>query len=122
MRKSAARRKTGTAATPPSRISDYPLCRLMQRGVQVLQRIDFEAAATAQVLQAFDGRPGTGDGGKESQARLQGIGADGARVGNGVAALFDGVDDQGDFLVLDHVDDVRTAFGYLVDHLHLEAG
>src|SRR3546814_4745828 len=29
---------------------------------------------------------------------------------------------QGDFIILDHVDDVRTSFGYLVDRLHFNAG
>src|SRR3546814_6771482 len=42
------------------------------------------------------------------------------RVGYGLAALG-GVDDVGDLAVLDQVDDVRTAFGHLVDMRALQA-
>ena len=37
-----------------------------------------------------------------------------ARIGNGVSALFDRVDDQHNFVVLDHVHNVWAAFGHLV--------
>ncbi len=56
-----------------------------------------------------------GDGGEGGHPGQQRRGADVARVGDRVAALFHGVDHQRDLVVLDHVHDVRAAFRDLVD-------
>src|SRR3546814_7241216 len=64
--------------------------------------------------------PGAGNGGRIGHALLQRLAPDRERVGYGLAALG-GVDDVGDIAVLDQVDDVRTAFGHLVDMRELQA-
>src|SRR3546814_173307 len=65
-------------------------------------------------------RPGAGNGGRIGRALLQRLAPDRERVGDRLAALG-GVDDVGDLAVLDQVDDVRTAFGHLVDVRALQA-
>src|SRR3546814_5245865 len=64
--------------------------------------------------------PGAGNGGRIGHALLQRLAPDRERVGDRLAALG-GVDDVGDLAVLDQVDDVRTAFGHLVDVRALQA-
>src|SRR5690606_21589322 len=81
---------------------------LRQRGVQVLQGIDLQPAALAQILQTLDGRACAGYGGEERNTGSQGVRANGTRVGNGVAPLFYRVNHHGDFAVLDHVHNVRA--------------
>src|SRR6476661_2334229 len=58
-----------------------------------------------------------GDGGVGRDPRRQRRRAYRTRVGDGIALLFDRVDDQRDFVVLDHVDDVRPTLGNLVTTL-----
>src|SRR5471030_2594964 len=48
--------------------------------------------------------------------------ADGARVRDGAALFLDRVDDQDDFVVLDHVDHVQPALDHLVDRRDRNAG
>src|SRR3546814_1378892 len=84
---------------------------------QFLQRPD-RAAAT--IFQRMQQGPGAGNGGRIGHALLQRLAPDRERVGYGLAALG-GVAEVGDLAVLDQVDDVRTAFGHLVDVRALQA-
>src|SRR5690606_7920606 len=52
---------------------------------------------------------------------LQSVATNGIGVGDRLTALG-GVDDQGDFVVLDHVDHVRTTLGHLVHATNRQAG
>src|SRR3546814_2001101 len=85
--------------------------------MQFLQRPD-RAAAT--IFQRMQQGPGAGNGGRIGHALLQRLAPDRERVGDRLAALG-GVDDVGDLAVLDQVDDVRPAFGHLVDVRALQA-
>src|SRR3546814_17205704 len=85
--------------------------------MQFLQRPDRAAAA---ILQRMQQGPGAGNGGRIGHALLQRLAPDRERVGYGLAALG-GVADVGDLAVLEQVDDVRTAFGPLVDMRALPA-
>src|SRR3990167_7379797 len=59
-------------------------------------------------------------GGGATDLVLQSVTTNGVRVSNRLTA-FSGVDDQGDFVILDHVDHVRTPFGDLVHATHWQA-
>ena len=58
------------------------------------------------------GGPGRGHGGGVGDVVLQGHQADGAGIAGGLAP-FRGIDQQGDFLALDAVDDVGPALPHL---------
>ena len=60
------------------------------------------------------GGSGRGHGGGVGDVVFQGHQADGVGIAGGLAA-FRGVDQQGDFLALDAVDDVGPAFPDLID-------
>src|SRR5690606_40419008 len=90
--------------------------------MQRLQRIHLQTGSISDVLHAFDGGTGAGDGGEVRQAGGKRLRADRTRIRNGVATFLDRVDHQGDLAVLDHVDDVRPALGHLVHVLRRQAG
>ena len=76
-----------------------------------MQALQIVHAQLVEVTDAFDGRFRAGDGGVGRHARGQGRGADGPRIDDGAAFFFDGVDDQGNFVVLVVNEDERRAIG-----------
>ncbi len=71
-----------------------------------------------QLFHPLDRGKCAGNGGVGRNPRGQCRSADGARVGDGIAALFHRVDHQHDLVALEHVHDIRAPLGDLVDHLH----
>src|SRR5690606_2186222 len=61
------------------------------------------------------------NGGGAVDLVLQGVTTDRVRVSDGLTPLG-GIDDQGNFVVLDHVNHMRTTFGHLVHPAHRQAG
>ena len=87
-----------------------------------MQRLDRINDQFAAVLDPFGGRFGTPDCRIHRHPSLQARRTNGAGVVDGAALLFHRIDDQRDFVVLDHVNDMRTPLGYLVHRLHRQAG
>ena len=69
---------------------------------------------------AFYRGQGSRDGGIAGHTRAECSGTYRARVGNGVAPFFHCIDDHDDLIVFQHIDDMRSAFGYFIDRLHLQ--
>ena len=76
-------------------------------GLQLVHVTDSHARST----RTFDGR-------EHGHLGSQGARADRTRIRNRLTLLFDGVNDQRDLVILDHVHDVRATFANLVDDSH----
>ena len=87
--------------------------------VQGLNRIHHKLA---QIADTFRRRLGAPDRCIHRHPRLQTGGANRTRVVNRAALFFNRVDDQGNLVVLDHVNDMRTTFGYFVHRHYWQAG
>src|SRR5690606_38559600 len=59
----------------------------------------------------------TGNGGGDADLVLQSVTTNGVRISDGLTP-FGGVDDQGNFFVLDHINYVRAPLGHLVHAAH----
>src|SRR6267142_1104490 len=92
--------------------------RAPQFRVQVLEAVGLELR---EVLHAGARRLGARDGRVIRDAPRQRGGADRARVGGRGACGLNRVHDEAHLAVLDHVDDLRAALGYLVHLLHRDA-
>ena len=77
----------------------------------LLQTTDFKAAKVVLVHEAFDGGGEGGDGRGDRNAGDHGLGAHLDFVHHGFGAVFGGVHDPLDFLVVNEVQQVRAATG-----------
>ena len=99
-------------AISPTKSSEAVNTLSTQLRMQLLQRIH---AQVVQVFHAFNGCFRARNGGEGGNPGQQCRGAYLTRVGNRIAALFHGVNDQRNLVIFDHVHHMRPAFGDLVD-------
>ena len=110
----AARRIfAGAIAGQEELCSSRPSCRCREAWppVQALAR---QSAQLLRLRHAGAACARARERGEKRYALLKRCASYRVRISDRRASVFDGVDDQGDLAVLDHVDDVRPAFGHLV--------
>ena len=93
------------------KLSPLPSILLLHVSVILLQAADFESSEVVLVHEAFHGRGEGGDGRRDRNARDNGLGAHLDFVNHGFCASFGGVHDPLHFLIVDKVEQVRTATG-----------
>ena len=101
----------GAGADARGRLSPLPTSLFLHVSVVFLQAAHFESSEVVLVHEAFHGRGEGGDGRGDRNARDHSLGAHLDFVDHGFGAGFGGVHDPLHFLIVDKVEEVRTATG-----------